>query len=343
MPNRVLIIDARALIEKAPLALAVLDGKLLIDHWRTALHDIPGWEIQVLTKDEAVAAQLRRHRVAVTNDEAVLDGATYQWDLRNWIYPNELRRALKRADAALPRPSWRIETVSDLTHTETMIVRARWSPLGRWIAQPLGRSIARRLRHTFVTPNLITLFCLLLGICAAVLISLNQPILDALAGVLIAAFLVLDTADGHLARLKEMSSRFGGFLDGMVDEINELLIHLALLFRTSLWIDIPLPATLVFYFTGRGLYGHFLHSRPDDRNHHSVRKVLPTASRPHIAIWFRQLGAWEVRLYGLSFLLLFSWLHPALPGLLVLAIGGYFHLFWFAGVVYLALRERRDR
>jgi phosphatidylglycerophosphate synthase len=343
MAERVLLIDGRALIDQGPLALAIVDGKPLIDRWVDTLQGIPGWQIQVLTNDQAVAAHLGSLHVTVTDDKTALERSGYPWDLQNWVYPHELKRALKSTDAVLPKPSWRIETGSDLTHLETMIVRERWSPLGRWVAQPLGRSIAHRLRHTFITPNLITLFCLLLGIAAATAIWFNNPLLDTLAGVLIVAFLVFDTADGHLARLKGMSSRFGAFLDGMVDEINELLIHVALLYRISFSLDIPPATALIFYFTGRGLYGHFLHSRPKDREPTTSADPSAITSKPRAAVWLRQFGAWEVRLYGLSFTLLFSWLYPALPGLLVLAIGGYFHLFWVAGVAYLALRERRGR
>ena len=64
--------------------------------------------------------------------------------------------------------------------------------------------------------------------------SLGGRLLIALA---MALALVLDTADGHLARLQGASSRFGQWLDASLDELADMALHAAIAwsaFATSL-------------------------------------------------------------------------------------------------------------
>jgi phosphatidylglycerophosphate synthase len=82
------------------------------------------------------------------------------------------------------------------------------------------------LRPTFVRPNAVTLAA---GACmamAAGLVAIGGRGLVVAACLAIA--LVLDTADGHLARLQGTASEFGRWLDEVLDEAADMALHAAI-------------------------------------------------------------------------------------------------------------------
>tara|TARA_Y100000814_G_scaffold196829_1_gene144723 strand:+ start:2130 stop:2705 length:576 start_codon:yes stop_codon:yes gene_type:complete len=74
-----------------------------------------------------------------------------------------------------------------------------------------------------VSPNLLSIFGLILGIIAAVFIGLDNLILAALFLVIGA---VADLFDGSLARKYGKETVFGAFLDSVIDRIQELSIFI---------------------------------------------------------------------------------------------------------------------
>jgi hypothetical protein len=50
----------------------------------------------------------------------------------------------------------------------------------------------------------------------------------AITAIALALALVIDTADGHLARLQGTASEFGRWLDGYLDELSDMLLHAAI-------------------------------------------------------------------------------------------------------------------
>jgi 1L-myo-inositol 1-phosphate cytidylyltransferase / CDP-L-myo-inositol myo-inositolphosphotransferase len=97
----------------------------------------------------------------------------------------------------------------------------------------ISGAISRRLLHTSVTPNQITVFVTLLGVGAGILMA--QPGYGPKVG---GAFLflltsILDGCDGEVARAKHLTSKLGGWLDLWGDNV----VHVA-----------------VFYGLSRGLY-----------------------------------------------------------------------------------------
>jgi CDP-diacylglycerol--glycerol-3-phosphate 3-phosphatidyltransferase len=102
--------------------------------------------------------------------------------------------------------------------TLTDLVR-RWM---RWLLEPLARLIGR----TGISPNLLTVigFALTVGV-AYVLATGHLQI----GGVLLAVAGTFDALDGTVARLAGRKSRFGAFLDSIVDRLSEAVIFLGLL------------------------------------------------------------------------------------------------------------------
>jgi phosphatidylglycerophosphate synthase len=77
------------------------------------------------------------------------------------------------------------------------------------------------------------------------------------AAALMATGLVLDTSDGHLARLQGTSSRYGAWLDGFLDEATDLAIHGAAAWSAAIRFGAPIWLALgVAYASSKFLY-HF--------------------------------------------------------------------------------------
>jgi len=86
--------------------------------------------------------------------------------------------------------------------------------------------IASSLHRLGVTPNALTVSGLLLqAINAWLLATGHLP----LAGLLILLFSAVDSLDGTLARLSGQTSRFGAFLDSVVDRFAESVVFFGLL------------------------------------------------------------------------------------------------------------------
>lgn len=90
-------------------------------------------------------------------------------------------------------------------------------PIDVWVHRPLAYVFARVLLPTPVSPNLVTLFSILLGIGAGIEFAIQGTYHHRLAGALLFASAVADCADGQLARMRGTSSRFGRMLDGVAD------------------------------------------------------------------------------------------------------------------------------
>lgn len=92
----------------------------------------------------------------------------------------------------------------------------------RWLVEPA----ARLLHRAGITPNLLTLLGFVLNLINAWLLAVGEL---RLAGVLILAFSALDGFDGALARLSGQVTRFGAFLDSVLDRFAEAALFLGLL------------------------------------------------------------------------------------------------------------------
>lgn len=118
--------------------------------------------------------------------------------------------------ADLPESSWTLDQALKDPAVE--------EPINRWVHRPLAFALIRPLEHLElgITPNRITLLSGAAGLAAAACYyhALEGGELFMLVGaVLLFASVVLDCADGMLARLQGGGSRFGMLLDGFVDAV----------------------------------------------------------------------------------------------------------------------------
>jgi len=100
--------------------------------------------------------------------------------------------------------------------------------ISRHINRKLSEPAARLLAKTRATPNQVS--CMAFG---TALVSLVSFVLghNIIAGLLVQLSSIIDGMDGSLARLKGMTSKFGGFLDAVLDRYADIFVVLGL----TLW------------------------------------------------------------------------------------------------------------
>lgn len=100
--------------------------------------------------------------------------------------------------------------------------------ISRHINRKMSEPMAQLLAKTRVTPNQMTWTAFGIALMSFVSFILGQNIIG---GLLVQLSSIVDGIDGSLARLKGMTSEFGGFLDSVLDRYADILIVLGL----TLW------------------------------------------------------------------------------------------------------------
>jgi len=100
------------------------------------------------------------------------------------------------------------------------------SLLSRHIHRPISRFITKRLVKTAVTPNMVTLFNIVVGLAGAFFLAKGVYALQVLGSLLFLSSTILDGVDGELARLTLKETVFGHYLDIVGDNI----VHVAVFF-----------------------------------------------------------------------------------------------------------------
>jgi hypothetical protein len=97
-------------------------------------------------------------------------------------------------------------------------------PIDVWVHRPIAYLLARAALPTPISPNLITLGSIALGVTGGALVLQSFPGHLLLAGAAIFFSAVFDCADGQLARLRGTSSAFGRVLDGCADLVVSIVV-----------------------------------------------------------------------------------------------------------------------
>ncbi len=100
--------------------------------------------------------------------------------------------------------------------------------ISKYINRRLSEPMARLLAKTRITPNQMSWAAFGIAILSFASFVLGHNII---AGLLVQLSSIVDGIDGSLARLKGMTSEFGGFLDSLLDRYADILIVLGL----TLW------------------------------------------------------------------------------------------------------------
>ena len=235
--QRDLVIDARPRGPNGPLAVEPVLGRPVLDH----LLDLAGAVAGDPAVDVAIHARADEHstlialvgphrraglrlRTGPPPEHAAILRADRLYD------PARLRRALGRGADPEQAAIWRLDRPGGLRGAADELIRRRnYQPLGRFWALGPARALARLLAPTRVRPNAVTLASGGLVLASAVAVGSGDDSWAArgFAASGLALALVLDTADGHLARLQGTASEFGRWLDANLDELGDMALHAA--------------------------------------------------------------------------------------------------------------------
>ena len=117
--------------------------------------------------------------------------------------------------------------------------------IDRIFYRPIGFVIAKALKNTGITPNMVTVFSIFVGSASGIFFYFPYSISFALLGILFLILAnILDCVDGQLARLTGIKSDIGRILDGFAGDFWFFLIYIAFIHRSNAyfntWIFIPL-------------------------------------------------------------------------------------------------------
>jgi phosphatidylglycerophosphate synthase len=98
--------------------------------------------------------------------------------------------------------------------------------INTWLLRPIAGIFVWLVYSTPVTPNMVTVLAILLGLAAGVSYSFGTPLAIAVAGCLILLKDITDDADGQLARTKQLYSRRGRFLDSIGDFVVDVAVFI---------------------------------------------------------------------------------------------------------------------
>jgi CDP-L-myo-inositol myo-inositolphosphotransferase len=122
-----------------------------------------------------------------------------------------------------------IDTKEDIKRAERTLskslAKATDGLVSRHLNRRLSIPLSRLLVRTPVTPNQITVFSFLLGLASAALFAQGRGLI---AGLLAQVSSIIDGCDGEVARMKAMGSRFGGYLDSLLDRYADVAIILGM-------------------------------------------------------------------------------------------------------------------
>lgn len=105
-----------------------------------------------------------------------------------------------------------------------------------YVARPMAAVLVHVLRRTALTPNQVTFLGLaVFAAAAAVMVLWSGPVGFLVAALIIQGAYLCDCVDGQLARIKDMTSDVGAYLDFLMDEIKASLLVAAATIR--LWYD----------------------------------------------------------------------------------------------------------
>jgi phosphatidylglycerophosphate synthase len=112
----------------------------------------------------------------------------------------------------------------------------------RFVNRPFGRALAAIASSAGLTPNHVSMLsaaCSFSAIGVLASVSPSPAVALTVAALLILGY-SLDSADGQVARLLGLRSRFGEWLDHMIDCVKMSALHLAVLVQLIRFSDAPL-------------------------------------------------------------------------------------------------------
>ncbi|MCD7972982.1 MAG: CDP-alcohol phosphatidyltransferase family protein [Candidatus Azobacteroides sp.] len=121
-----------------------------------------------------------------------------------------------------------------------------------WFYRPIGYCWALLFRKLGITPNIVTIASIFIGVAAGILFYYDNLLINIYGMLLLIWANSYDSADGQLARMTGQSSNFGRILDGVCGDLWFFSIYIALCLRLQnagfdWYIVWPLALTAGFF------------------------------------------------------------------------------------------------
>ena len=117
--------------------------------------------------------------------------------------------------------------------------------ISRYINRPISQWITSKITDYPLTPNQISIAVFFISVFSGLIISIEGYFFLLLGALLAQLSSILDNCDGEIARLKFLESKFGGWLDQVLDRYSDLFILMGLTFHTYF-----IHNTLTVFFIG---------------------------------------------------------------------------------------------
>ncbi len=140
-----------------------------------------------------------------------------------------------------PKNDKKSEYLSSLKSIETENL------IDRSFYRPIGFKIAKALKNTGITPNMVTILSVFVGMCAGIAWWFPYNVSCAVIGILALVFAnILDCVDGQLARMTGIKSEVGRILDGLAGDLWFASIYIAFAHRLNLQFSTPFDPWIYF-------------------------------------------------------------------------------------------------
>lgn len=160
--------------------------------------------------------------------------------------------------------------------------------ISKYLNRRLSDPMARLFAKTRITPNQMSWAAFGIAILSFTSFMLGHNII---AGLLVQLSSIVDGIDGSLARLKGMTSEFGGFLDSLLDRYADILIVLGL----TVWSisnETYLGIWLVSFLAIAGTISiSYSRARIDVNHRHLFDRGLPSIASRDIRLFLIMVGA----------------------------------------------------
>jgi hypothetical protein len=185
-------------------------------------------------------------------------------------------------------------------------------PIDVYVHRPLGYLVAKLSFHTPLSPDLITLFSIVVGVGAGVMLLSKVPYCMQIGGALIFLSAVLDCADGQLARMRKTSSAFGRMIDGTADLIVTGVVAPASLYvlwqryNSPTWLGVTVVALGLMTFVTSSFhtttYDHFKNvylrlTSPTYKEGEDYEAAFERWQQTHASmVWWKKIS-WRIYLF----------------------------------------------
>lgn len=195
------------------------------------------------------------------------------------------------------------------------------SPLVRKVDRTLSRAVTKRLLHTRITPNQITLVSAMIGLSGAALLAQSSTVLRVLGALLFFLSTIVDGCDGELARLTFRESTFGAKLDVTMDNVVHIFLFCAIALGQYRQYQDSLYLTLGALILGGVLLSmavylpYVLRPRPVSPRHARLHEclasrdfayLLPILAALNVLHWFLWAAVIGTYLFALAWVII-SW------------------------------------